>query len=406
MNNKIFKTILGTLLGTMLFSAPTFAAGLAVEFETDLLPLFNETNFTPGDSIQKWAKVTNTSGETKAIITEAIKVVDGDSDGNKLGDVLEIEINDSTGNIYSDTLTNFFNVGELYLSDVTNGVTEQYDYIISFIIGADNEYQADNLGFDILIGFEGEEGGVVSGGGGGGGTLPGLTIYNEGNINASSTSATITWNTSYDATSRVIYDISPNKFDFSAGEMKYGYADYKDGDDIFDFSKGTYHSVTLTGLTFGTTYYYRCVSHASPATIGQEHSFTTLTKEEAVAENDEFLISNAESNPNDLISNENTKEGEGENIGVIPSSETGVGAVTTEGETVEGEESSLEGDLAKIVKETAETSGKAGLFGANLVSFLKNIPWWLLVIIAVLIFLGLFLTRKKHRKEKQGKLNV
>ena len=164
--NKIFKIILGTLLGTMLFSAPTFAAGLAVEFETDLLPLFNETNFTPGDSIQKWAKVTNTSGETKAIITEAIKVVDGDSDGNKLGDVLEIEINDSTGNIYSDTLTNFFNVGELYLSDVTNGVTEQYDYIISFIIGADNEYQADNLGFDILIGFEGEEGGVVSGGGG------------------------------------------------------------------------------------------------------------------------------------------------------------------------------------------------------------------------------------------------
>jgi len=399
--NKIFKTILGTLLWTMLFSVPVFAAGLAVDFESE--PLFSESNFIPGDSVTKWIKVSNTSGKTKTIITEAINIVDSDN----LSDVLEIEIKDGSDVLYNDTLAEFFNDSEIILNSITTESSKQYNFTISFITGSDNEYQADNLGFDILIGFEGEEGGVVSGGGGGGGgTLPGLTIYNEGNINASSTSATITWNTSYDATSRVIYDISPNKFDFSAGEMKYGYADYKDGDDIFDFSKGTYHSVTLTGLTFGTTYYYRCVSHASPATIGQEHSFTTLTKEEAVAENDEFLISNAESNPNDLISNENTKEGEGENIGVIPSSETGVGAVTTEGETVEGEESSLEGDLAKIVKETAETSGKAGLFGANLVSFLKNIPWWLLVIIAVLIFLGLFLTRKKHRKEKQGKLNV
>ena len=394
--NKIFKTILGTLLWTMLFSVPVFAAGLAVDFESE--PLFSESNFIPGDSVTKWIKVSNTSGKTKTIITEAINIVDSDN----LSDVLEIEIKDGSDVLYNDTLAEFFNDSEIILNSITTESSKQYNFTISFITGSDNEYQADNLGFDILIGFEGEEGGVVSGGGGGGGgTLPGLTIYNEGNINASSTSATITWNTSYDATSRVIYDISPNKFDFSAGEMKYGYADYKDGDDILGPGKGTYHSITLTGLTFGTTYYYRCVSHASPATIGQEHSFTTLTKEEALEreEAEEGVTGEGETGGTGI-------SGTGENIGGIPSSGTETGAVTTEGETVEGEESSLEGDLAKIIKETAETPEKTGLFGANLVSFLKNIPWWILIIIAVLIFLGLFLTRKKHRKEKQGKLNV
>ncbi len=393
--NKIFKTFLRiALLVTIFIATPVFAAGLAVDFESE--PLFSEDNFIPGDSITKWVNVSNASGETKTIITEAVNVIDSDN----LGNVLEIEIKDGSDVLYNETLTNFFGASEVVLNNVTTGSSKQYDFIISFITGADNEYQADNLIFDILIGFEGEEGGVVSGGGGGSGTPPGLTIYNEGNINASTTSATITWNTNYNSTSRVIYDITPDKFNFSVGEMSYGYGNYKDGDDIFDFGKGTYHSVTLTGLTPETIYYYRCVSHASPVTIGQEHSFATLTKEEAVGENDEFLIPNAESNPNEIISNEDTKEEEEEDVDIIPFSETGVDTVATEGGTVEGKESSLEGDLVKIIKERAEKPGVFGAFGANLTSFLKSIPWWILIIIAALIFLGLLLTRRKEKKRK------
>ena len=59
------------------------------------------------------------------------------------------------------------------------------------------------------------------------------------------------------------------------GEPSYGYSFYKEGDDSGN-PKVTFHSVTLTGLIPNTTYYFRCVSHASPPTIGREYSFTTL----------------------------------------------------------------------------------------------------------------------------------
>jgi len=42
------------------------------------------------------------------------------------------------------------------------------------------------------------------------------------------------------------------------------------------------HSITISGLIPGTVYYYRAVSHGSLA-ISYEHSFTTLTPEEAAA---------------------------------------------------------------------------------------------------------------------------
>ena len=53
--------------------------------------------------------------------------------------------------------------------------------------------------------------------------------------------------------------------------------------------KVTFHTVRIDGLAPGTTYYYRCVSQASPPTISREHSFTTLTlaegeREEGVGE--------------------------------------------------------------------------------------------------------------------------
>jgi hypothetical protein len=295
---------------------------------------------------------------------------------------------------------------------VSAGESNNYNIILSFDQDARNKYQNKTINFDFIItveqvGGNGNGGGqvVIPGGGGGSGTPPGLSIYNESDINASSTSATITWNTSYDATSRVIYDVISGVFDFSAGEMSYGYADYRDGDDVYGSGKGTYHKITLTGLTSGTTYYYRCVSHASPATISQEHSFATLTKEESLKkeeaekdkEKEEGIISEGETEGTGMDSGTGTFETE-EDIGVIPSSDTESGTVITEGGTTEGEESSLEGDLAKIARETDETSGKFGAFGANLVSFLKSIPWWILIIIAILIFLGLFFTRRKEKK--------
>jgi len=110
--------------------------------------------------------------------------------------------------------------------------------------------------------------------GGSGGALPqGRIIYNEKEGFIATSSVTVTWQTSYFSTSQVIYGTTPNQFNFNAGPEKYGYEFVT----TENTDKVSVHSMVLMGLTPGTIYYYRCVSHASPATISQnEHSFTTL----------------------------------------------------------------------------------------------------------------------------------
>lgn len=84
-----------------------------------------------------------------------------------------------------------------------------------------------------------------------------------------SSSATITWTTDDPSTSRVIYDTVSHPILGSA--PNYGYANST----VEDVSKVTAHSVTISGLTASTTYYYRTVSHGSPEAVGSEKSFAT-----------------------------------------------------------------------------------------------------------------------------------
>ena len=72
--NKIFKTILifsiAVFSAGLLVSPVCATGGLLITFEQD--PLFGQSNFLPGDSITRWVKVANNTGETKSIATEAI----------------------------------------------------------------------------------------------------------------------------------------------------------------------------------------------------------------------------------------------------------------------------------------------------------------------------------------------
>lgn len=271
-------------------SAPN---SLVVEFETT--PLFKEANFLPGEGITRWIKVTNNSGSRQRIATEAINK----NDPNEFSEKLNLVIKEGETVIFNDTLKKFFDQGETYLSDLANGSNNQYDFIVSFTSDTDNSFQEKTLGFDIIIGFEGTEGGLPlpssgegtgggggggsggggsSGGGGGGGLPPGLTIQNEATATTTETSVTFIWTTSYPASSQVIYALESESHtldltDTVGAPPKYGYERTTLEYDISP--KVTSHSVTIDGLTSGTTYYYRTVSHASLA-ISEEHSFTTL----------------------------------------------------------------------------------------------------------------------------------
>jgi len=299
--NRLIKTILIVLtavFGTWFLLAPFANATvipLIVEYwsetENNWLPLsapiFSETNFLPGGNVTRLVRVINNSGATQRIATQPLNI----TDPNHLGDVLNLVIKEGATTLYNNALSTFLANGEAYLSNLANGANTQYDFTVSFYSGTQNTFQGKSLGFDILIGFQGTEGGILpgagstsgygggGGGGGGGGWLPpGLTIQNEATATTTDTSVTISWETSYPASSQIIYAKEGEKHtldltDSTGTPPKYGYERTTPEYDISP--KTTFHSVTINGLTPGTKYYYRNVSHASLA-IGQEYSFITL----------------------------------------------------------------------------------------------------------------------------------
>lgn len=102
-----------------------------------------------------------------------------------------------------------------------------------------------------------------------------LSLSAEQQSTVATNSATITWATSHPATSRVLFDTASHS-DAStteAGPVNYGYANSTSEDASFV----TNHSVTVTGLSPATTYFFRPVSHGSPEMVGAEVTVTTNT---------------------------------------------------------------------------------------------------------------------------------
>ncbi|MBI5405906.1 fibronectin type III domain-containing protein [Candidatus Kaiserbacteria bacterium] len=269
-------------------------APLGVQFVPD--PLFNKSNFLPLDSTAGTVTVTNNSGATQNVLTEAINVFDA---GN-FSALLHLSITGNSGTLFDDSLANFLSTaGEVPLGAIGNGESKTFTYNVSFIDSSDNSYQGKTLGFDVCVGFNGGTtrcGNTVVGGegGGGGGTPPGggtilgsgggggggsignsLFIFNEKALDISNVGqsglATITWETNLLSTSQVVYGpVSGGPYALVLIPPNFGYP-FATPEDT---TKVTNHSFLLTGLTPGETYVYRVISRASPPTISVERRFT------------------------------------------------------------------------------------------------------------------------------------
>ena len=267
-----YKTSILAIALCMLMSGQALAqANLVADFENT--PLFSEVNFTPGDNINRWIRVNNNSGQAQEVIIEAIKV----SDIDDFSQSMNLQILNGPNILFNDTLKTFFNSGEVILGGVTDQGLEQYDLSITFLPDFGNDYQALSLSFDILIGFVGTEDQATDGAGTGGGAtvLPGLSMLSETVtvIDVLQDSVTITWNTSYLSTSQVVYAKEGESHILDTSAVNFGYErSYPNPE---NFNKVTGHSVTIPNLAPGTTYNFRCISHASPATISKEFSFVT-----------------------------------------------------------------------------------------------------------------------------------
>jgi hypothetical protein len=276
------------LVGGLLLTASACNAVSALVVQFEKTPLFSEANFLPGNNITRWAKVTNNDTISHNIVAETIN----ETDPNHFASQLDLTIKEASNTLFAGTLADFFAVGEKILSDLPAGQTTQYDFTIAFKPGADNNYQGKTLGFDMIVGFQGgetscpscddgETNGSQLSGGGSTVWVPGLTIAEETVvvIKVDEISATIYWTTSYKSTSQIIYapeggHHTLNLNDATGTPPKYGYDFTTPEYDVAN--KVTAHTVVVTGLTPGTTYYFRPVSHGSLA-IAKEYTFTTLS---------------------------------------------------------------------------------------------------------------------------------
>ncbi len=250
-------------------------------------PLFEEANFLPGEEVVHWVEVTNKSDQTLPIGVEMTRLVCPGSEYYCLADKLNLIIKDKDFNeLYENSLTGFYNEGEKKIADLTADTTEKYYFSITFLPGSDDDYQGLEVGFDFKVGAlgtesiggEGSAGGTGGGGTGGGYFIPGLEIFKENASEIEQNQVTITWDTTYDSTSRVIYSSENEPHSLELDNLPdYGYA-HSTTEDTKKVPNP--HSVIITGLTPGITYYYRCISHGSFA-LSKEHSFTTLTEQEA-----------------------------------------------------------------------------------------------------------------------------
>src|SRR3990167_5240502 len=153
MKNFLKILILPVVVIAILGFAPrVFAVEAPLEVQFDPNPLFDEANFLPLDETSGVVTVTNDSGATQTILTEAINILDNDN----LGSLLHLIIKEGATTLFDDSLADFFaDAGEVSLGVISNGASRIFTYTISFIDSSDNSYQGKTLGFDICVGFEG-----------------------------------------------------------------------------------------------------------------------------------------------------------------------------------------------------------------------------------------------------------
>ena len=264
-------------------------------------PIFDVSNFLPGDTEIEKIKVTNNRPEAQTV---GLKVDDGfdrgcvDIGGGEfcLADELILTVAEIGGGpAFSGSLTDFYNAGEIAIVDLTESGgskdSAEFNFSVHFNEAAgEKEYQEATTMFDLKIGFLSKEtvsdegGGSYTGGGGGYISLSGgvKNIIINGSPILTDTDATINCETE-DFTGggilsqcRVIYDTNSHS-SLTEGPPNYGYASSTGPTPL---PKDFEHEIDLLDLQPDTDYYYRVVCWASPSKVSTEYVFTTMAMAE------------------------------------------------------------------------------------------------------------------------------
>lgn len=162
---KGFTKILFSLL--FLFTMYSFvsAADLEITCNEDVkptilkntYPLFNLTNFSPGDTETRNIYIKNSDP-----VNECKIYIQGQGDQSTLGDMIEVEITDG---IFQNTLNEFVKGENILIAQLNPNEEVTRNMTLTFNKVANNDYQDKKSNFDIVItsqwGAEEDEGDVL-----------------------------------------------------------------------------------------------------------------------------------------------------------------------------------------------------------------------------------------------------
>lgn len=120
--------------------------------------MFNELDFKPGDTVTRWAKITNKTTSSQAIVAKLTNYTDNNS--LLLGDQFDVVIKEhgASVDLYSGTMTGLNALSEVVLDPaLAPNVQKQYDFSVTFRPAAGNPYQENTLSFDIVFQIQGQD---------------------------------------------------------------------------------------------------------------------------------------------------------------------------------------------------------------------------------------------------------
>ncbi len=182
--NNLFRKILLTAIvafGFVVMANSALAVDpnlLSVDFEGDNPgnQLFGETNFLPGDTVSRWAKVTNLTDHNlivKVVVNNFVQT------GNMASQINFVIKKTGGAEAFSGTLQSLYNAGITTLDPALpiGATLQQYDFSATFKPESNNDFMNMGVSFNIDIGADDGNGGMTQAviindtdGSGGGGT--------------------------------------------------------------------------------------------------------------------------------------------------------------------------------------------------------------------------------------------